>query len=572
MKNVFIAIGGSGTKVAEALVRLLGLGFPIKSENNILTSAGEQLEIWRVDPDAGSGASSDLKKCVEEYQKLQQSLDVGWCLNVKSQVHLNPLDLPKRDPIDNQVRTLRGILNSGLPNRPVAQTQPLLDLFYTPQELDVEISRGFYQKPFIGSAVMAIYADSLRSSNRTAERETTHADALQALQNQDVRFFICGSLHGGTGASGVSVFGHLLNDEQASVQAGNEWKVAACLLAPYFQPPPPFSVPADAATYTDEQILEWFEQKKPPAASKFSAQEKKRAFRQIAGGFYADTGKLVERAKHNLSFYDSKLQDYFEQIYIIGKPKMDDLVPAMWSNGGSNQRNPLNSAEVIAAVAALRYFSGAELPPGEGNYILASSHEHLAGDGMGLHNLPKYQVGAQTIDPERVVLATVAARFLVAHEILWDVPVGQLEAGHALKSLYERTPLRRDGDKEAFGEAARIIRDFTEATFDTAGGEHPKSAGWHDTVWQQLSENMPTDVAAIAARKSSLAGERNWYGRMKVDPAAVGHSSWQVKFQEFHRWSAAYGGQFSRGGYFRHIWAQIYGDADLKTEKPQPQQ
>ena len=44
MRNVFIAVGGSGTKVAEALVRLLAIGFPTRRDGDLLTSAGDSLQ------------------------------------------------------------------------------------------------------------------------------------------------------------------------------------------------------------------------------------------------------------------------------------------------------------------------------------------------------------------------------------------------------------------------------------------------------------------------------------------------------------------------------------------------
>src|ERR1044072_6329177 len=541
MKNIFIAIGGSGTKVAEALVRMLGIGFPIRNNEGVLTSAGEQLEIWRVDSDASSGASDDLQRTVEQYQDLQNWLDVGWGMNVmKSIRHLNPLDLPKHHAVDNVTKTLRGILNSAIPGRPEDKTQPLIDLFYTSPELNIEISRGFYQKPFIGASVMAVYAESLRSINSASAQGTAHANLLQSLQNQNVRFFLCGTLQGGTGASGVSVFGKLLKEESQQVQPGNKWQMAACLLAPYFQPPSPFKVPQNAATYSDEQALDWFAQEKPVAANKFSNSENVRAFRQIATGFYADTKKLVERAKYNLAFYDGKLQSYFDQIYIIGKPRLDDLDPELWSNGGTNQRKPLNSAEVIAATSALRFFAGTTQTGGNGSYIVASSHEQLGNDGMALHNMPHYEVDDNEIAPEAVVLATVAARFLVVHEIQWETPVGELPAVSALKSLYEKNPQRRSKDPSDLKSAGQRLREFMEEAFESNASDKMKRKGWLETVWRQLSENMPVTEADVKSRKSSLAGVRTFktLGRIRVDPAALGHCSWIMNFSDFHTWSS----------------------------------
>ena len=70
MRNVFIAVGGSGTKVAEALVRLLAIGFPTRKENGILTSSGDSLQIWRLDPDRNSGAAVSLGNYLKDYEKL----------------------------------------------------------------------------------------------------------------------------------------------------------------------------------------------------------------------------------------------------------------------------------------------------------------------------------------------------------------------------------------------------------------------------------------------------------------------------------------------------------------------
>ena len=68
MDNVVVAIGGSGAKVAEAIVRLLAIGFPTRQDRtdhgNLLTSAGDTLRIWRVDTDRGNGASHSLQEAV----------------------------------------------------------------------------------------------------------------------------------------------------------------------------------------------------------------------------------------------------------------------------------------------------------------------------------------------------------------------------------------------------------------------------------------------------------------------------------------------------------------------------
>lgn len=157
MKHVFIAVGGSGTKVAEALVRLLAIGFPTHKDNSgALTSAGDKLEIWHVDPDRSSGAVEDLKNCLQEYAKLQKPLGDGvdltlvassrWAMDIETNVRdLDPLELPQAEGENEEIKTLRGILDSRY--KETKSFAPMLMPFYETKDLDVEINRRFYQKP-----------------------------------------------------------------------------------------------------------------------------------------------------------------------------------------------------------------------------------------------------------------------------------------------------------------------------------------------------------------------------------------------------------------------------------------
>ena len=246
MLNIFIAVGGSGTKVAEALVRLLAVGFPTKiSESGIPTSAGDELQIWRLDPDRSSGAAQSLQQSVDEYNVLQNSLKKGgaknlWGLEMDNNIrHLDPLVFSENKQKENERMTLQGILNSQGKARSGGgslPSTPFLNLFYDQKDLDVEIDRGFYQKPFIGAPVVSIFADSLKDPNSPGGKQCkfTH------LENQAVRFFLCGSLHGGTGACGVPVMGKFLGEYKNS-KANLNWQIGGCLLTPYNQPPaPPF--------------------------------------------------------------------------------------------------------------------------------------------------------------------------------------------------------------------------------------------------------------------------------------------------------------------------------------------
>ena len=185
-------------------------------------------------PDGSSGAADALQRAVDNYNKMQGELGVAWGITIDRFVrHLDPLRLPKESGEDNRIETLEGILDSGYDGR--ASSKPFLNLFYELKDLKVMIDCGFYQKPFIGSAVMAAFAETLNNGNSPGGslcRLTYH-------ESVDVRFFLCGSLHGGTGASGVPILGKYLRAQRERMQQANRWKIGAVLTHALLQTPGP---------------------------------------------------------------------------------------------------------------------------------------------------------------------------------------------------------------------------------------------------------------------------------------------------------------------------------------------
>jgi hypothetical protein len=545
MKQVFIAIGGSGTKVAEALVGLLALGCPTRKSRNNLTSVGDELEIWRVDADQSSGANSSLAQQIAAYQQLREAFEEGWSVKINPEVKkLNPLNLPQADALDNVTPSIRGVLNSYAKD----ETQLFIDLFYTAEEQNENISRGFYQKPFIGASIMAIYADSL--PRRAAQLGLNLAN----LTTTDTRFFICGSLHGGTGASGVPVFGRFLKEQNPKPN----WRISACLLAPYCNPPQPFISEKDARELTNrDQILDWFKHEDNKTADELfsTSEEKVDAVLQIAKGFYAKNNELIDRSKHNLKYYDQILMKYFDQVYVVGKHKRETL--PKWSNGGANQNNPTNSAEVVAALTALNFFAENSAPIGVGNYIVASSMDSginpITEEGMALHHLPEYKVGGQAIDPEKVILATLLSLLLIAYDHRWSVNgyVEEWTGDRKLGALYQRTPDRKAEDGRAFITAATTILTVAQGLLGPGAFE---SLGWHHNVWSEVSKNLPANAHGAEARLNDAV--KGLF--RKADVPKIGNSRWPIDFAAFRSWALSPDESFNRGIYFRFVWSEIY--------------
>ncbi len=553
MKHIFIAIGGSGTKVAEALVRLLMAGFPTRQdENGYLTSAGDSLQIWRVDPDRTSGAASSLNNALRDYRNLQNTLQEQgragtasshWAMDVEDTVrHLDPLQLPRANEHDNEVMTLRGILDSG---GSLKKSSPLLAAFYAEKDLDVELDRGFYQKPFIGSAVMSIFAKSLEDDNSPGGRVA----GLTAFDNTPANFFLCGSLHGGTGACGVPVMGRFLHSRRKVKDW--PWRVGGCLLAPYCVPPqPPFRALPEGeqpAQATVRDLAKRFSNEL--AFQGMTPEEQEKLVKQILLGFYADPEAIEARARQGLTYYKDHSADYFDELYLVGKPAPDKL--KVWSNGGGSQENPLNSAEFVAALSALSFFSASGKGPTR-SYLVGSSNTALDPERLRLGQLPTYQVGQIEVDPEKAYLATGLLHHLLLHQIPWDKEARtwpkELEL---LRAVYQNDPAQQNTDYTYFSNAAQLLSSALLFPI------HPQYAiGWHADDIQQLSKFLASEPQSIKDIQGRLA-RKSFFNSEAAGVNTLGNLGIKMTTFEFGAWCPTRD-KFTRGGYLRHVWTQLY--------------
>jgi hypothetical protein len=566
MKNVFIAIGGSGTKVAEALVRLLTVGFPTQhNEKGELTSAGQSLTIWRVDPDRNSGAAEDLKSALDDYAVLQGCLSHGnqkrtmassrWAMDVLTEIiHLDPLELPKKEPNDNKIKTLDGILNSRYGK--VLNSRELLLPFYKDSELNVLIDKGFYQKPFIGSAVMAIFSQSLQVESSPAGEKAS----LTAYENTGTNFFLCGSLHGGTGACGVPVMAQFL---QAKKKPEWGWKIGGCLMAPYFTPPkPPFEKLTNGDRADETKVREYVRAySSHPSFEQLNPEQKEILVKQILDGFYAEPDEMILRARHGLDYYQSHGTKHFDELYLVSKSSPNKL--KYWSNGGSSQRNPLNSAEVVAAITALNFFAKANSGDSS-SYVIASSNREVKTEDMKLSDLPLYEVGQrESIEPEKVFLATALVNHLVMHQIPWDKMRGGKGEMQFCKRYDGKDESQITADKAYFQKALNLIQQSIQILLK--GHEEPFPTGWSPEILAELKKYFSANESEINEVKSRLEKKSNW--RPWADdkgPNRLGESLAKFNSFEFSDWCPS--GDYTNGDYLRFVWNKVYQKCEQQLD------
>ena len=557
MKHVFIAVGGSGTKVAEALVRLLAVGFPTSAQNGILTSAGDKLEIWRVDPDRSSGAVEDLKTCLQDYGMLQNSLSDGqnfnsvassrWAMDIETNVRdLDPLDLPKAAGGNNEIKTLRGILDSRYGD--AKSFAPMLAPFYEAKDLDVRIDRGFYQKPFIGAAVMSVFSRSLEDDSTPAGRKA----GLTSFNNTPTNFYLCGSLHGGTGACGVPVMAQFFH-RQKTENPGWGWRVGGCLLAPFVKPPmPPFGALQENQRIEDVDLNTYVERfGNEPAFQDMTTEEKRELVKQILLGFFADPDDMETRARQGLTYYKDHSAEYFDELYLVGKPHPNQL--KSWSNGGKTQKNPLNSADFVAALAALNFFAQANTG-NQHSYVIGNSLTDVPQETMALRHLPSYKVQSETIDPEKAILATALTAYLIQRQMPWG-KIHESAKDFTLAAYYDARPAQKEADLAFYTESIRLITNSLLTLVSPHSEQIP--TGWATDVSQEIFRYLSPDSNIISQIQEKMS--RAKFGFSKEAKGANTLGDTEVKFTTFDygKWCPT-GDQFTRGEYLRHIWQQVY--------------
>jgi hypothetical protein len=462
--------------------------------------------------------------------------------------HLDPLQLARADSPDEEVKvteakTLREVLDSG--DRGTLSSEIFLNAFYEKKDLNVRVDRGFYQKPFIGAPVMGIFADSLRNPNSAAGSQVQ----FTPLESKAVRFFICGSLHGGTGACGLPIMGKFLHERKV-IKGLDKWEIGGGLLAPYGVPPaPPFQRPKVPQEITDSLVDQYIRDYGDlPAFSGLTPEEKKELIKQILQGFYADPEEMQARARQSLVFYKDHGAAYFDQLYLIGKPEPDIL--KIWSNGGKTQLNPLNSAEVVGALAALNFFSGSK-PGNPDSYIIGTSTHTVDSRKMKFYDLPHYLIGGRKIDTERAFLVMLVLRHLLIHQINWDLPAYRWDGIEGLREFYRSNPQKQEDDRQRFTKALRVISNLMLSTVDPT-----QTLGWDVELFEQINKLLSDQPSMVEEITQKLMKKGFWSKEAK-EPIPFGRSQVKVSTIQFGEWCPDRK-DFTRGEYLRMIWSNLY--------------
>jgi len=316
--NVIICIGGTGTRCFEALNHLAAA--------NMLSN--QTYKVIVIDKDSSCGGTEKTQRTINLYNGLQAKLSTN----------LNSQDVKLCAPcIERDLWDFDAVLDSfgkrekrTLKNTVVNDTfrendQMLLDLIYSEQEQESDLSRGFYGHPSIGAMLFKYVTQPSQLDNKENQ---VFMDIKNALTTgiSHMNVFIIGSIFGGTGASIFPNIAQLLRDIAGDSVA---IRIGGVLLLPYF------SVPNPAADADQEKIT-------TITNDEFLTKT------TIALEQYDEWG--IIRADKSL----------FNSLYLVGNAPLS-CTSSVNANGGSDQVNHFNMVDFYAANAACHFFNYPDL-------------------------------------------------------------------------------------------------------------------------------------------------------------------------------------------------------------------
>jgi hypothetical protein len=475
MSVYVIAIGGTGAKFAEAVAHLAAAGFYSKGDYS------EKIEILFVDPDKGNGNLKASDGTVKVYQKCAETIDRGINKNLdwwmQTEVNLFQGGLWSPFKVQDKFRLRDVFKYDDYDDDDKKSIRHLFDVLYTPEERDLDLKEGFRGRPAVGAAVMT----QLRQQKKAGDSWDKLVQKILADYHADPgnppKVFLCGSIFGGTGASGFPTLGRLITNELQGEAKGNilnKIKLGGLLMLPYFR------------------------------FSSYGQDEKETV--------YARAEEFILKTEAALRYYGT--QDLkFDAVYLLGMPTMTNV--ENFSTGGGTQRNQPHILELYAGLA-LRDFIFTEKPEERQVILLNRKQSNM----ISWDDLPdKDETRKKLID---------AARFAY----LWvSVIVPDLE--HARTKLREVNFAVRFYDSTSIKESSEwdqinAIKDWSESYLKWLGVLHENGSGlnWLNTPsffnrgklsldQQQFSNLVKTKGDIDAARLLTQLNNRDIQGVSK---------------------------------------------------------
>lgn len=328
--HYIIAAGGTGALCASSFLYMAVAG---------CADRGSTYHILLLDKDKQSDAMTACHNLLEDYNAMNVQLGKkdGTLVFPKIVLHdwnftdeiVDEYCRQTQKPAANLASlTLNKLLN---PNQDAATAQ-LLDIMYTPEELDTDLEKGFYGHPNIGAAVFdyvreRFLAQQVTTANGSVKTNSFMSSLHTSLSKGKTFVYLFGSLFGGTGATVIPNVARALRTLQSNATppvayGQTNLVLGGAVIMPYFRLP---SRPVDSVEALEKV-------------------------------FPSDT-KFADQTRQALRYYhESGLLSNLMSLMLLGTNHLDET-SEVYSRGGVQSQH-FHMVHLLAATSANRFFSG----------------------------------------------------------------------------------------------------------------------------------------------------------------------------------------------------------------------
>lgn len=425
--NYIIAIGGTGARCLEAFVYLAAAGLTRHQPFNLLL----------VDADQNNGNGTKTNQLIGNYNELHRLAQpdnphrrraLGFWKHELSPPVLFQSQFNRGQNTDSRWKNPNNAnLKFGQLIQYADQTPELksfLDLFYAPNDLEMSLREGYIGKPNVGSVALK---QSLQGSIVPGSSLYEYLQRLNSdLQTGEARIFVFGSVFGGTGAAGLPTIPSLISNlpENGVVAKDNREKLryGCVMVAPYFSFP------------RDENNIE--------------------------NGPGPDSAKHAIATQAALLHYAQTPPNY-QHIYLVGAPARLQTNTVNVA-GGEDQTNAPHYIELVAALAALDFFSLPQIEPmtRQLHYADTISKQQEQDRGIDWETLPVSPSRAHERNSIKASLLSFSTFAYLYQYLLHQRFLNQREYRKANWYVRNFEHLTLDDEAEQLGQLYRFVSSY----------------------------------------------------------------------------------------------------------------
>lgn len=308
-----LAIGGTGNKILESIVYAAAADAFYTTDADGRQVSLPKLTLLSVDVDSACGNTTRAGRAAEAYEQVRRAFDQH---NQTRRGFHTQLDLRRWNMnLSRRATSVQKLTENHAGDRLLSRT------LFSKTEAALEYSEGFRGHPDLGVLFFSDLLSSLDGLRAAGQPDDMNAllDQMDAEMKagQQVKVILCGSIFGGTGASGIPALARFLH--QRFQNRLSQFELASMLMLPYYKVPP---------SSHNEQLEIVVKSADFPDKARTALQ------------YYGMTGMIRSG--------EDDQDGVFDAMYLLGLPPEAFVQTRIYSTGSQSQENDAHMLEWLA--------------------------------------------------------------------------------------------------------------------------------------------------------------------------------------------------------------------------------